>query len=241
MLSARSLPSPDAAADIERTEARLRGTIWERRTLAHAFYRASLALGRGLGRIGLSANLLTYSSLVLAAAAGVAAGTGQFLWAAGLVLASGVCDVLDGIVARATKTCTPYGALLDSTVDRLADGLPLVGLVVLYRDAGLLAAIPAVAMLGGFTVSYVRARAEALGARLPPLFMRRAERVLLIALSLGLGAIAVPAPVVAPLALFGVTVIGALNFIAALVALRAAKRVLEATGQSASSAEHASD
>ena len=187
-----------------------------------------MALGRGLAKVGITANALTYSSLALATVAGVAAGMGHLYTAACLVIVSGICDLLDGVVARATGGSTRFGALLDSTVDRLADGLPLLGLVVLYAQHGALAAIPALAMIGGFVVSYVRARAEGLGVTLPPLFMRRAERVILVSLSLLLGGVyADQAPFIAPLTLLGVAVMGTLNFVGATWAVRAAKRALD--------------
>jgi phosphatidylglycerophosphate synthase len=169
---------------------------------------------------------LTYTSLVLAAVAGVAAATQHFVMAALILMASGMCDMLDGVVARATNTVSPFGALLDSTVDRFADGLPLLGLVVVYADHGWLASVPALAMLGGLVVSYVRARAESLGARLPALFMRRAERVVLLTLSLLLGVVSLSLSVPAPLLLLGVSVIGLLSLIGVVFALRAARLAL---------------
>ncbi len=225
MLSAR--PYLDPAVDPrEYAERRLQGTVWERLASARACYRGLMAVGVVLGRIGISANLLTGMSLVLAAVAAVAAAAGLFGWAALLVIASGVLDVFDGVVARATGTATPFGALLDSTADRLSDGLPLLGIALFYAGDGGYAALPVVAMLGGFTVSYVRARAESLGARLPSLFMRRAERVILLVLSLLAGMLPLAAPIDAPLLLAGLTLIAVLNGVGAIAALRAARDAL---------------
>ncbi len=209
-------------------EARLRGTIWHHVEAAHTLYRACMALGRWLGGLGFSANAFTYASLIMAALAGVAAGLGHYILAAAIILLSGACDLLDGVIARSTNTVSSYGALLDSTVDRLADGLPLLGLVVVYAEYGWLAVIPALAMLGGLIVSYIRARAEALGAVLPPLFMRRAERLVLLVISLLLGALPVASPVPAPLLLVGLSVLSVLNIAGALGAMRAAHAVLGA-------------
>jgi CDP-diacylglycerol--glycerol-3-phosphate 3-phosphatidyltransferase len=224
MLSARTIPHPVKSADYAQT--RLRGTVWEHSGTAHVLYRAMIFAGGGIGRIGISANALTYGSLVCAMAAGIAAALGAFGWAAVLVLASGTLDVLDGVVARATRTVSRYGALLDSTVDRLADGLPLLGVAVFYGKSEAYAAVPALAMLGGFTISYVRARAEALGAVLPALFMRRAERVLLLTLCLLLGTLPLNLPLRAPLLLVGLAVVALLNFAATFAALRAARQAL---------------
>ncbi len=216
-----------AAANRDYVAQRLRGTVWARVWLAAPLYRATLALGQGLGRIGVTADGLTYTSLALAALAGLAAAFGAFVLAAVLVVASGICDLLDGVVARATHTVTTFGALLDSAIDRLADALPLVGLVAYYAHEGAVAVIPALAILGGFTVSYVRARAEGLGIRLPPLFMRRAERVSLVTASLLLGLVPVASlPVHAPLLLVGVALIALLGFVASGWALRTARVTL---------------
>jgi CDP-diacylglycerol---glycerol-3-phosphate 3-phosphatidyltransferase len=227
MLSARPyLDSQIPAA--EYAEARLRGTVWQHVASARLCYRALMAVGRTLGRAGVSANALTYGSLVFALAAAIAGALGHFATAAALVLVSGVLDVLDGVVARATGTVTSFGALLDSTVDRLADGLPLLGVTIFYGQTSAAAAIPALAMLGGFTVSYVRARAGALGVVLPALFMRRAERVILVIVSLLLGTVPVLAPVQAPLLLGGLGLMALLNLVASGAALRSAKNELSA-------------
>jgi CDP-diacylglycerol--glycerol-3-phosphate 3-phosphatidyltransferase len=108
----------------------------------------------------------------------------------------------------------------------LSDGLPLLGVALYYGQHGSVAAVPAIAMLGGFTVSYVRARAEALGAKLPALFMRRAERVLLVTLSLLLGTVSLGTALEAPLLIAGLGVIAVLNVVASVAALRAARHVL---------------
>jgi CDP-diacylglycerol--glycerol-3-phosphate 3-phosphatidyltransferase len=208
-------------------EARLRGTVWERVSSVHLLYRLLLWSGAGLARIGVTANGLTYASLLLALAAGGAAGVGHFALAALLFALSGACDVLDGVVARAAGSVSRFGALLDSTVDRLADGLPLIGLVLFYTGSPTVV-IPALVMMSGFLVSYVRARAEGLGATLPPLFMRRAERFVLLEASLMLGTVALQVPVAAPLLLLGVSVMGVLNLAGSLSALRAARRALDA-------------
>jgi CDP-diacylglycerol--glycerol-3-phosphate 3-phosphatidyltransferase len=213
-------PSPDYV------EQRLRGTIWERVALAHVLYRSLMAVAMLLTRIGVSANALTYASLLLAAAAGVAAAHGRFATAALLFGVSGVCDVFDGTVARAAGKVSKYGALLDSTVDRCADAMPLIGLIVYYAKSGAIAAVPAFVMLGAFVVSYVRARAEALGCQLPPLFMRRVDRFLLLMASLLLGLVATPASLPAPLMLAALAVLGLMNVVGAVWALRCAHKLL---------------
>jgi CDP-diacylglycerol--glycerol-3-phosphate 3-phosphatidyltransferase len=129
-------------------------------------------------------------------------------------------------VARAAHLSSRFGALLDSTVDRLADALPLLGLVVACAQNPLEPGILVVAMISGFAVSYVRARAEGLGISLPPLFMRRAERLVLLLLALVVGSITAPGfpSEVAMLSIIGA--MGLLSVVAAVWALRSAYVVL---------------
>lgn len=226
-----SLPSSDAFAhplvvQTDEVSKKLRGGVWERSEVARTTYAAVLGAGRWLAEHGITPNSLTYGALALALASGVAAALGLYLVAAGCLLASGAFDLLDGIVARAAHLNTRFGALLDSTVDRLADALPLLGLVVAGSQTPLSSAVLVLAMMTGFAVSYVRARAEGLGIALPPLFMRRAERLVMLLLALVLGAVEVPGfpSEVAMLSIIGVMAL--LSLVAAVWALRAAYVVL---------------
>lgn len=190
--------------------------------MARGIYAATLSFGRWLSDRGVTPNALTYGALSLALASGVAAGFSHFLLAAVLLLASGAFDLLDGIVARAAHLSTRFGALLDSTVDRLADALPLLGLVVACSRTPLAAAVLVLAMMTGFAVSYVRARAEGLAISLPPLFMRRAERLVLLLLALVLGSVTVPGFPSEVAMLSVIAVMGMLSLVAAVWAMRAA-------------------
>jgi CDP-diacylglycerol--glycerol-3-phosphate 3-phosphatidyltransferase len=221
-----SLPSTDAfvreLAPADEVSKKLRGGVWERSELARGTYASVLGLGRWLAYHGVTPNALTYSALFMALASGVAAALGWFLAAAVCLLISGAFDLLDGIVARAAQLSTRFGALLDSTVDRLADALPLLGMVVACSRTALASAVLVLAMMTGFAVSYVRARAEGLGIQLPPLFMRRAERVVLLLVALLVGSITAPGfpSEVAMLSIIGVMAL--LSLAAAVWALRAA-------------------
>ncbi|MFN3855046.1 MAG: CDP-alcohol phosphatidyltransferase family protein [Phreatobacter sp.] len=179
-------------------------------------------VARGLARTGVTPNSLTLFSLVPAIASGIAAAYGALGWAALFLLASGVFDMLDGPLARTTGTVSRFGALLDSTVDRIADAAPLLGLTVLYAANGWLAVIPVITLLAAYTVSYVRARCEGLRLQLPPLWMRRGDRMVLIALAMLLGVFVPWLTIV----LIGLT--GTLSALAAADALRVARHVVEA-------------
>lgn len=181
-----------------------------------------------LDRWGVSPDAVTWASLVPAIACAIAAATGHFILSAALLALSGLCDFIDGALARRTGQESTYGALLDSSVDRLCDAAPLVGLVFALGPHGAFMAIPLLALLSGFSISYVRARAEGLGIALPWLWMRRTERLVLVGIALllapvDIAGVAVPMPLsLGVLALAGI--LGGAAFIHALRAARAAAR-----------------
>jgi len=97
---------------------------------------------------------------------------------AGVVLLIGsVFDALDGIVARSRGAASDAGEMLDATVDRYADALGFIGLAIFYREAPWRLAVVLLAIVGAMMVSYVRAKADALGVALAPGLMRRPERI----------------------------------------------------------------
>jgi CDP-diacylglycerol--glycerol-3-phosphate 3-phosphatidyltransferase len=205
---------------------RLRGTVWLGFSPARAVYAGLVRLAKVLGALGVSANALTVASLLMAIAGAAAAALGSFWWAIALFLVSGAFDALDGAVARATRTETRFGALLDSTSDRASDALPLIGAAVflsLYGH-GAWTLSPLCALVTSFLISYVRARAEGLEMKLPPLFMRRAERWLLTLLVLVAAALAATAAHAARVLTAGLGWLAVLQAVGAGAVLRAAYR-----------------
>jgi CDP-diacylglycerol--glycerol-3-phosphate 3-phosphatidyltransferase len=103
-----------------------------------------------------------------------------------MVLIAGFFDMLDGALARRTNQATRFGAVLDSTLDRLSEAVLLIGILVLYAGeqstTGIL--LVSVALIGSLLVSYIRARAEALGLECQVGLFTRAERVIVLALGL---------------------------------------------------------
>lgn len=212
----------------EKQSSRLSGTVWAKSIPARLFYRGVELSASILGKTGVTADAVTYVSLVLALLAGVAVALHHPGIAALFVLLSGCLDLLDGAVARTTGSVSAWGALLDSTLDRVADAAPLAGILLFYVNTPSAALAPLVAIVAGFVISYVRARAEALGTQLPPaLFMRRAERVLLVAASLALGMATLRASIAAPLMLAGVAVNAVLNCAGAVSILVAARSAMK--------------
>ncbi|GAB4550465.1 MAG: CDP-alcohol phosphatidyltransferase family protein [Anaerolineae bacterium] len=141
-------------------------------------------------RLGFNPDLITLIGLLIVAIAAVFAALGQF-FVAGVILILGTpLDALDGAIARARSQPTRFGALLDSTLDRYADGLIFGGIAVYYAQrsdlSGLLLALTA--LIGAYGVSYVRARAEGLGiGSIKDGLFDRAARIIVLILALVTG------------------------------------------------------
>jgi len=138
-------------------------------------------------RWGLSPNSFTIAGVILTSI-GAAAFLMGFIRLAGiLILLGGLCDTIDGLLARTTGKASRFGALLDSTVDRYAEFIMFFGIAAyfFYIDDYGTAAGTFLALGGSFMVSYSRARAESLGLEAKIGIMQRPERIVLI----GLGAI----------------------------------------------------
>jgi len=139
---------------------------------------------------------LTISGVGLCIAGSVAVffeyvGWGFYWLGAVLFVIGSVLDVLDGALARSRGIGSPFGAFLDSTVDRVGEGFMIgaIGLVLMRHDQMWGVALAFAAVAGSFLVSYARARAEALGLRGDVGLGSRAERVVVITTGLVLAPI----------------------------------------------------
>ena len=105
-----------------------------------------------------------------------------FLAGAALFVMGSILDILDGALARSRGTGTPFGAFMDSTVDRVGEGFMLGAVaLVLMREGSEWGVGLAIAAIGGsFLVSYTRAKAESMGLRGDVGIGSRAERVIVI-------------------------------------------------------------
>jgi CDP-diacylglycerol--glycerol-3-phosphate 3-phosphatidyltransferase len=140
-------------------------------------------LGQALLRVGISPN-----SVTILGTAGVVAGAiffaaqGRWIAATIVITLCALTDVMDGAMARAQGTVSRYGALLDSTMDRVADGATFAAIVWYYAFQGdratALAAL--LCLVTGQIVSYVKARAEGLGMSCHVGLVERAERLIII-------------------------------------------------------------
>lgn len=154
-----------------------------RKTLGYYFAEPVVRL---LARTPITPNALTWSGFLVSVGAAVLIATGHLFAAGFVVLVAGLFDILDGALARRTNRTTRFGAVLDSTLDRAAEAALLIGILVMYAGeqstSGVLVA--GVVWLGSLLVSYIRARAEALGLECQVGIFTRPERVVVLALGL---------------------------------------------------------
>ena len=178
---------------------------------------------RGLLRLGVSPDAVTVAGTVVMVVATVGfLARGQ--WAVGLILAALVApsDMLDGTMARLSGRAGPWGAYLDSTLDRVADGAIFGSLAYYYASQGdtRAAAVALLALVGALLVSYARARAEGVGATASVGIAERTERMIVVAL--GVLAAALGWPQVLP---------WALGLVAVLAWVTVAQRIWHVRGQ----------
>ncbi|GAH64925.1 unnamed protein product, partial [marine sediment metagenome] len=128
--------------------------------------------------------------------------TGHLFAAGFLVLLAGFFDILDGALARYTNRTTRFGAVLDSILDRLAEAAVLLAILVLFARELPVALLVCLALLGSLLVSYIRARAEALGLECQAGLFTRAERVIVLALGLWLNQLVIALAIIVVFSFF---------------------------------------
>ena len=154
--------------------------------LRTAVDRVLVPIGRGLQRIGVTADVVTIVGIAMSGAAAVAIGRGSLLLGFILLILTGIPDALDGAVAKAAGTSSKRGAFFDSVSDRLTDALLFGGLAWHYASTrpGHLMMLPVAVMASAQIISYQRAKAELLGYEAKGGVMERAERFIVLALGL---------------------------------------------------------
>ena len=154
-----------------------------RKTVANRVTEPAVRL---LARTSITPNAVTWFGFLLAIGAAALIITEHLVAAGILVLIAGFLDILDGALARRTNQTTRFGAILDSTLDRFSEAVLLLGILVLYARDQSFAQILVVgaALVGSQLVSYIRARAEALGLECEAGLFTRTERVIVLALGL---------------------------------------------------------
>jgi CDP-diacylglycerol--glycerol-3-phosphate 3-phosphatidyltransferase len=153
-------------------------------------------LGRRLAKSGLSPDVVTVIGTV--GVSGAAIGffsRGSFLWGTLAITLFVFSDLLDGLIARARGVSSKWGAFLDSTCDRVGDAAIFGSIAMWYAGDG--NSLPLVgaalyAVAAGGVISYIKARAEALGFDCNTGFAERGERLLIVLVAAFITGLGVP-------------------------------------------------
>ena len=163
---------------------------------------------------------ITLAGLLVVVVAAFCIANGDFALGGVLLVIGLPLDALDGAVARAMQRRDNFGAVLDSTLDRYADGFIFIALSYYFalHDQLDMMLLALAALLGSLLVSYVRARAEGIDVTIKIGLFTRLERLLVIVLML----------LIAPLLELGVLILAIGTNITALQRLWYVSRVLNA-------------
>ena len=177
---------------------------------------------------------VTPDMLTIVGTIGVAGGAlgfyprGHFFLGTLVITAFVFSDMMDGAVARARGTSGPWGAFLDSTLDRIGDGAVFGALALWYAGAGNNTTLCAVALydlVAGSVTSYAKARAESLGMTCNVGIAERSERLIAILVLTGLSGL-FHAPVLRDIALWGLAVATTITVVQRIAEVRRQSRAL---------------
>lgn len=147
-----------------------------------------------VSRLPVTPNQITVVGTAITFLAALLVAMGQLRWGGVVLAIGGTFDILDGALARSTRRSYPYGAFLDSTLDRYSEGAMYIGLAAYFATVGgnlgrWLIIATAAALAGSFLVSYVRARAQSLGFTCETGLFARPERVVVTVVGLIFGGV----------------------------------------------------
>jgi CDP-diacylglycerol--glycerol-3-phosphate 3-phosphatidyltransferase len=150
-------------------------------------------VGGALVKVGITADVLTVTGVFVAIGCAVAIGAGHPLLGLGLLILSGLPDLLDGPVAKASGMSSIRGAFFDSVCDRISDTLVLGGIAWYFAqtESPETVVLPLAVLGASQFLSYMRAKAEIFGFDAKGGIMERAERVLALAFGLAFSSILV--------------------------------------------------
>lgn len=184
-------------------------------------------LGDLLLRMGVSPNAVTLvGTLGVCAGALVCFPQGWLLAGVVVISAFVFSDMLDGYMARASGRITPFGAFLDSTLDRLGDAAIFGGLALYYvgpGDSDWRVALAIYCLTMGSVTSYARARAESLGMQAKVGIAERADRLVAILVMTGLAGI-FDLPVLIPITLGALAVASTVTVLQRMLLVRSQAR-----------------
>ncbi|MBN2370766.1 MAG: CDP-alcohol phosphatidyltransferase family protein [Vicinamibacteria bacterium] len=148
--------------------------------LLHWFFWVIAPLEKPLVRGRVAPLTLNLAGLAFGVISGVLIAFGRLGWGGIAILLGGVCDVLDGRIARARNITSRFGAFIDSTLDRYVEVFAFLGFLFYLHHMAAGPFWAAAAMAGSLIVSYARARGESLGVLCKGGLMQRAERMSLM-------------------------------------------------------------
>jgi len=153
-------------------------------------------VAKALLRAGVSPDAVTIGGTVVVVVTALwAFPTGHLLAGTLIITVFVLTDSLDGVMARQAGRSGPWGAFLDSTMDRFGDGAIFAGLVLWFTGAGddrTTAVLALACLVLGSIVPYARARAEGLGMTASGGIAERADRLLLVLTATGLVGFGLP-------------------------------------------------
>lgn len=142
------------------------------------------SIGMALHKMGIHPDVITFVGWLMVIVASVFIARGEMLIGVIWLIIALPMDALDGAVARAMKRTDQFGAMLDSTLDRYADGFIFAALSYYFAVNGRfeMLLLAQAALVGSLLVSYTRARAEGLGVDCKVGWFTRLERLAIILL-----------------------------------------------------------
>jgi CDP-diacylglycerol--glycerol-3-phosphate 3-phosphatidyltransferase len=147
--------------------------------LVHWFMWTIGPLERGLLRAGAGPDLMNAGGLAFGLASGVLIGSGRLEAGGWAIALAGVCDILDGRLARGLNVASPYGKFIDSTLDRFVETFAFLGFAVYFAARPWGPLVVAAGLGGSLLVSYAQARGETVNVSGSGGLMQRAERLVL--------------------------------------------------------------
>jgi CDP-diacylglycerol---glycerol-3-phosphate 3-phosphatidyltransferase len=153
----------------------------------------------------LTPNAISITGLILNIVAAVLVWQELFIVGGIAFIVGSVCDTMDGRYSRMSGKGTQFGAFLDSTLDRIEEGVVLIAVAAVFATDGneFAAAATVAAVLASLMVSYTRARAEALGVECKVGIASRAVRVVILSIGILFADLGLLAPSVYVLAALG--------------------------------------
>jgi len=161
----------------------------DKRAIQHSARRVLDPAVNLLASLGVSPMLVSAFGVAFSVWGAVVVARGSLLGGGIFLLFAGLCDVLDGDLARRLDRATPFGAFIDSVLDRVSEFVYFGGILLfaVRQPDGFVAYEPViiiVALMGSVLTSYARARAEGIGIECKVGVMERPERIALLAIGL---------------------------------------------------------